>query len=218
MVLAHVHLLGDPTLLGGFDQGPGQVQLHAALRVETLEDRGVGHAVLNHQLQEAVAVGAHTERHHRLRNQLHKLLLTVSLLSHAQAVVLGLDTTQGLGALLDSLLLQLLLVHLVAWGEPVQLPRRLQLPSVDHLHALHPDDEGELGHDVEDHPAKLDHQVIGHNSETLHTQGEPDREREPRHNQQDRELPEVGVTLENGLLTFRVLLDLQGIVVEHDAC
>ena len=41
--------------------------------------------------------------------------------------------------------LQLILRHLVAGRQAVELAGRLQLALVDHLHALHQNDEGEPG-------------------------------------------------------------------------
>ena len=41
-VLAHVHLLAAPAALDGIDERPRQAQLHAAVLIQTLQDRRVG--------------------------------------------------------------------------------------------------------------------------------------------------------------------------------
>ena len=107
--------------------------------------------------------------------------------------------------------------HLVRRGEAIQLARRLDLALVDHLHALHPDDESELRNDVQHDPTHFDEERVSDYAEALHTQAEPHREREPGDDQEDRELAVVGVTMEKRLLTLAVLLNLKGIVEEHDA-
>lgn len=48
--------------------------------------------------------------------------------------------------------LELILIHLVAGWQAVELSGRLQLALVDHLHSLHPNDEGELTDDVQSLP------------------------------------------------------------------
>ena len=66
-------------------------------------------------------------------------------------------------------------------------------------------------------PAHFDDEAVCDHAEALHTQAEPQWEGEPSHDQDNGKLPEVRVSTEERLFSLAVLLDLQSIVVEHDA-
>mmetsp|Transcript_10370 Transcript_10370/g.14554 ORF Transcript_10370/g.14554 Transcript_10370/m.14554 type:complete len:300 (+) Transcript_10370:808-1707(+) len=87
---------------------------------------------------------------------------------------------------------------------------------MNHLHSLHPNNEGELGYDVQNDPTHLDDQVVRDDTKSLNTQTEPNREREPGDDQQDGEFAEVRISLKDRFLILGVLFDLHGVVPEHD--
>jgi len=170
-------------------QVPRELQVIRLFLGQGLHHGHVGHLSVSEQLQEAIVVLRHAEERHCLDDDGRQLLL-LALGLLLERVVLLRQQAKGSEGLHGYILA-------AAVTTPVhaeQLAPHLQAVAVAVLDALDVEDKGELGEDVQEGPAHLDDEDVINEADTLRRNEEPQREGEPRDDEEHGCLAELGVT------------------------